>query len=402
MKTKILLWVIALLLTINLALAVGLRPAKTQLHTEGEEIQYSGEFWVVNFEQKEFTATVYVEGEISRYVQVEQKEVSFREDEDALPLNFKVVIPKGTLLSPGISTANIVVEEKVPSNQANVISSIVVVKHKILVEGPYPDKYIVAKLNFQDQGNSIDFVSEVENLGKEDLTKVKTTFYVNDQKQNPVTKETETTSLKKSENKLLKSSVDKSFFELGEFEVSAVTTYDDQKVEIIQKLVVGKPGVDITYFDPYFFANKINKYTMDLLNLWNADIKNVYVDVDVKKDNQKIDQFRTKSVDLPGKMSQRLQDYFDARNKNPGEYTFDMNVNFWNNYRMETKTFRSELLTDDEYQQIEAALPNMAGAATGQRGDPAYKIIVWIMVGIFIALILVYIFWRYNHREEYE
>lgn len=389
-----------LLLSFNLVLAIGIRPAKTLLHTEGEEIEYEGEFWVVNMEGKQFTANIYVEGEMGQYVEVEEKEVSFTDEDEAKAVKFKIKIPEEVVIPPGTSIANIVVEETLGSSEPNVISSVVVIKHKILIEGPYPDKYLLAKLNFQDQGSTIEFVSEVENLGKEDIGEVQTKFYVNDKKQNPVVKETETTSLKKTENKLLKTTLEKDLFELGEFEVSAVTTYDDQKVEVVKKLVVGSPGVEVTYFDPYFIAYKVNQYTMDLLNKWNKQVKNVYVDVEVKKDEQKIDQFRTKSIDIESLMSKRIQDYFDARDKSPGRYTFDMVVNFWNNYRMDTKTYPSELIDEKDYEEIKLAPPeNPAGAATGKTaGDSVYKIIVWVMVGIVIAALSFFIFWRYQRR----
>ncbi|MFH0840974.1 MAG: hypothetical protein V1865_03290 [bacterium] len=403
-KQKIICGLIAFLLCANLILAIGIRPAKTSLHTEGGGLEYEGEFWVVNMEGKEFTANIYVDGEMAQYVKVEEKEISFTEDDEAKQIKFKVKIPETVSVPPGTSTANVVVEEILSSNEPNVISSIIVIKHKIIIEGPYPDKYIITKLNFQDQGDTVEFVSEVENLGKKDIGQVQTKFYVNDKKQNPVVKETETTDLKKSENKLLKTTLKKDLFELGEFEVSALTTYDDQKVEIVKKLVVGKPGVDITYFDPYFIANKINQYTMDLLNKWNKQIKNVYVDVEVKKDNQKIDQFRTKSTDIEGLVSKRIQDYFDAREKSPGKYTFNMVVNFWDNYRMETKTFQSELLTESEYGKIDVSPPgNLAGAATGKTGgDSIYKTIVWVIMGILISAVGFYIFYRYRNREQEE
>ena len=73
--------------------------------------------------------------------------------------------------------------------------------------------------------------------------------------------------------------------------MSAVTKYDDQQVEVVKSLVLGQPRVEVTYFDRFFTANKINQYTLDLLNRWNREIKNVFVDVEVQKDDKKIDGF---------------------------------------------------------------------------------------------------------------
>lgn len=390
MKNKLIIWLIVLLLTLNLVLALGIRPAKTTVISE-ESLQSKEKFWVVNNDQQEFSVKVYVEGEMAEYITLNTKELHFRNDDDAFPVSFSINLP--TELPPGTSTANIIVEEELLSTDPNVVSSKIILKHKIIVEGPYPDKYIKNKLNFHENGDKIEFVSEVENLGKEDIKKLHTKFYVNDKQQQAHVLETETTPLKTKENKLLKSTLERDLFELGEFEVSAVTTYDDQKIEMVKNLLVGQPKVEVTYFDKYFTAYKINEYSMDLLNKWNQEIENVYVDVEVKKDNQKIDQFRTKSVDIEGLMTERINDYFDAQDKAPGKYTFDLIVNFWNKYRMEQKTFHGELLTEEDAE-------NLVGRAFGDSGSSFVSTLLWLILILILAGITIFVVWRYKQRDS--
>lgn len=401
MKLKIIAWALVLLLAVQLVVAIGIRPAKTTLISENAR-DYSEKFWIVNNEGREFLVDVYVEGEMGEYITLKEKTISFRSDDEAKAVEFEVHLPED--VPPGISTANIVVEEKLTgTDPKNVISSKIVLKHKIIIEGPYPDKYIKAKLNFHEQSNTIKFVSEVENLGKLDIDQIKTTFYVNDKEQQQQILETETTTLPKKENKLLSAEIARDAFELGEFEVSAVTKYDDQQVELVQKLLVGRPEVDITYFDKYFVANKINQYAMELLNKWNQKVENVYVDVEIKKDDQKIDQFRTKSVDIEGEMVKRINDYFDARGKVEGKYVFEMVINFWNSYRMDQKTFEVELLTDEEFKDVSSGNMNAAlvGNAAGSGGNGALWTIMGILLGI-LAVAGIYIGYRYRHRKEFE
>lgn len=398
MNKKIFAWIFVLLLIFNLALAIGIRPAKTSIESENIQ-QYSGEFWVVNNEGRNFQVKIYVEGEMSEYVTLTHKTINFKDDDDAQKVEFEINLPD--IVPPGTSTANIVVEEEIYGNQPNVISSKVVLKHKIIITGPYPDKYVKAKLNFNEVGDKVEFVSEVENLGKKDIDTLQTTFYINDRKQEKHELKTEEISLSTTENKLLKTTLDKELFLQGEFEVSAITTYDDQKVEVIKNLLVGRPEVEVTYFDPYFVANKINQYSMDLLNLWNKQVENVYVDVEVKNEaGEKVDMFRTKSVDIEGLMGKRIQDYFDARNKDPGSYSFDMIVNFWNTYKMEQKTFHSEILTQEEYEKLDLAPPNLVGLAVGNSNGGVYKIIVWVMLGVLLAGIAFFFLWRKMSKEN--
>lgn len=392
MRPKIIVWLIVLLLTFHVVLAIGIRPVKTTIISdELETKKFDGQLWVVNTDHQEFTAAISVEGEMSEFVKVNKKELKFREDDDAIAIGFSIDLPEE--VPPGTSTADIIIQQTmdVPDRET-VISSRIILKHKIIIEGPYPDKYIVATLNFFENKDKIRLVSEVENRGKKDIGKIQTKFYVNDKQQKQQVVETAATDLKLKENKLLDVQIDKDLFEKGEFEVSAVTTFDGQTTEVIKNLMVGKPDIDITYFDKFFVAHKINQYSLDLLNQWNKKIKNVFVDVEVKKDDQKIDEFRTKSVDIEGAMTERIRDYFDAQEKDPGKYTFDMKVSFWNSYDTETKTFSAELITEDEYE----SLPTGA-AITGSFGAVP-TILMVVIISLLVSGGAFYFFWRRNNK----
>jgi hypothetical protein len=76
----------------------------------------------------------------------------------------------------------------------------------------------------------------------------------------------------------------------------------------------------------------------------------------MKKDDQVVETFRTKSTGIDALATKRLNDYLDAEKEAPGTYSFDMIVNFWNTYKMDTKTFHADLLTEEEYQKIKGNL----------------------------------------------
>ena len=404
MKSKIILWILVILLALQLVTAIGIRPAKTTVVFENSP-DYSGQFSVVNNDYQELTLKISVIGEMSEYVDLKTTELRFREIDEAKKVEFEVHLPSD--IQPGISSAEIVVEQKLEGNLENAVSSKVVLKHKIHIEGPYPEKHIKAKLNFHDRGDTIGFVSEVENIGEKNIDSINTIFYVNDKKQDLHTLKTETTSLRKGENKLLKAEISKEVFERGEFEVAAVTLYDDQKIEVVKKMLVGKPEVDITYFDPYFIANRINRYSMDLFNKWNKKVENVYVDVELKKDGESIDEFRTKSISIEGFLTETIQDFFDARDKNPGKYSFDMVVNFWNTYKMEEKTFQSELLTEEDFETFaeKKDIPQREVTTNiTEKPDSSLKrntslLIIPNTIAIVAAFYLIY---RYRRRRQEE
>ena len=336
-------------------------------------------------------------------IKTDPKRITFRADEEAKEVEFEIKIKKDQV-PPGTSTANIIIEERFSGSQANVVSSKLLLKHKINIIGPYPNFYLEGSLNFHEKGNEIELVAEVRNLGKEDLQEVQTTFYVNDKEQKEHELETETTPLKRKETKLMTATLDKENFErAGQYEVSAVTKYGDQTLELYKTLLIGKPEVDITYFDKYLIAYKVNRYTLDLLNKWNQQVRNVYVDIEVLRDGNKIDSFRTKSVDIEAEMMQRISDYLDAKDKGPGRYTFEMTVHFWNLVRMDEKkfAFNTDLVTEEDAKSLNLAPPALTGAAISVVGTFS-TIAAWLLVGILLGIIGFYVVWRYVHRDQYE
>jgi len=408
MENKKLIWVVVLLLSINLVLAIGIRPAKTTILFD-ELSTSEGNFWVVNNENREFLAKVSVAGEMAEYITLVTKELAFAEDTDAKEVAFLVNLPDS--VPPGQSIASIIIEENIPEVSSKTISSKVIMKHKIMIRGPYPDKFIKSKLNFQERKDHFELVSEINNLGKQQKNSIQTKFYINDKKQQERVLKTEKTSLDKKENKLLKAKLEKKFLEQGEIEVRAVTIFDNQKIEVIKNLLVGEPEIEVTYFDKYFVANKINKYSIELLNKWNKEIENVFVDVVVKKDDTEVDEFRTKSMNLGGLMVDKISDYYDTTGKIVGSYTFDLIVNYWNTYKMEAQTFQGEIVTKEDLEFISENNVNVKEEAlmgnsihSGKNGtfvDSKVFLLVGIICVLFL-IIMIYVTYRYRHREEYE
>ena len=74
---------------INLAAALGIRPAKTTIISNEVDVsELDGIFWVVNDGGREFTTSLYVEGEMSEYVTLKEQALTFRADDDAKAVEF--------------------------------------------------------------------------------------------------------------------------------------------------------------------------------------------------------------------------------------------------------------------------------------------------------------------------
>lgn len=408
-KQKIIMWILMFLMIIQIVSAIGIRPARTNIAVEdfeGDNVKIEGKLWVVNNNQGEFAVDIYEGGEMAEFVKIktDPKRLTFRPEDEAKEVDFEINFKKEDI-PPGTSTAFLVVEERFGDPEDNTVSSKLLLKHKITFNGPYPDLYIEGSLNFHEKGEKVELVAEVKNLGKKDIQEIQTRFYVNDKEQKQHELETDPTDLKTKETKLLATTIEKdNFNDAGQYEVSAVTKYDDQTLELYKTLLIGRPEVDITYFDRYLIAYTVNQYTLDLLNRWNQQIRNVYVDVEVLKEGKKIDSFRTRSVDIEAEMMQRISDYLDAKDKGPGEYTFEMTVHFWSLVRMDEKkfTFQTDLVTEEDAKKLNLISPALTGAATGSAEGSFSNTAAWVLVGILLGIMGFYVVWRYVNREKYE
>ena len=99
-----------------------------------------------------------------------------------------------------------------------------------------------------------------------------------------------------------------------------------------------------------------------------------------------------------------LADYFDAEKKQKGKYQFEMQVNYWNTYSMETKTFDTEIVSENEFEKLDLAPPEpLTGRAVGQKsGSSITGILFWILLGMVIMGIAGFVLYRYKNRNKYE
>ncbi len=109
---KIIVWIIIIVLTLQLAAALGIRPAKTTINSEEIKV-YKGTIWVVNNDHQELTISLGPGGEFGQYVKLSKTEISFREDIDALPIDFEIQLPPE--IPPGGNSTYIMIEETIPA-----------------------------------------------------------------------------------------------------------------------------------------------------------------------------------------------------------------------------------------------------------------------------------------------
>lgn len=369
MNKKIILWLLVLLVLTGEALALGLRPAKTTLDFKPDsEAEYS--FWVVNNDNLDFKVNIYVEGELGGYIQLKEKTLNFKEDDDAKEVRFKLKLPKS--LPSGEVKGNIIVEEVIKEGEENYgFTAKLILKHKLTVNSPYPEKYVEGKLSFEEKEDKINLISEVKNLGTQPIEKIKTRFYVNDNLEELESTETKEESLNAGETKKLTSEISRKKISYGEFNLLAYIIYDNYQLELEKKLISGEPEIEILFFDQYFIHNKINQFTIDILNKWNKRLERVFFDIFVFKEGKQIDQLRTSSFDLEGKENKKVEGYFDATNKELGEYEFNLVANYGD--KKTSQKFKGTVLEEAEYEKARSSSSNL----------------IYILIGILFGLVII-------------
>jgi len=424
MNKKLILWILVLIVISQLVLGLGVRPAKTTFNTN-DALSFTDSFMVVNNDGYEMKLKVYLEGDLAQYVELDKDEITIADYEEYEEMGIVANFVKEDI-PPGNNIVEIIVEEVPYEDDQSMVSSRLILKHKIIIVGEYPDKYVSAKLGFMEDDDNIVLVTEVENLGKEDIDEIKTTYYVNDRKQLIETLETELENLAQGDNSLLTSSLSKNDVDYGEFDVVAMVEYDGEEIELNNKMTYGDPEIEITYFEEYFITGIINPYTLELLNNWNQKIENVFVEVAVKKENEdgsltEVDGFRTRSVDINDLERETIEDYYDATERNRGDYIFSMIVNYWNSYKMDQQEFEVRLITEEEEQEyLESLLKDLnaindepeetlTGAATTLVDEPVEKnklslsavIVIIIMLWVLIlTVVVVVILVRVGNKKE--
>lgn len=417
--SMILVAILISLLFINSSEALGIRPAKTTINFN-EDQNYSGNFWIINNDLTNLNVKISLEGEMSEFIQLETKQLSFRKDEESKDIKFNVALPDE--IPAGESYATIKVEEKTDNSDKNSVSSKIVVKHKVKIIGPYPDKYVEAKMNVHDQEGEFKIITEVENLGQKAIENIETIFYVNNQKSTISNFNAEDQSLEIGENKIVTNSISKEFLGEGEFEIVAKLNYDENNsIEIIKEITNGKPVIEISYFDQFLIAGAINLYSMELVNNWNKELENVFVEAFISQPNQenniknttnstsdnsnniKIGSFRTKSIDINSLEREVIQDYYNAENVEEGEYLFEFIVNYWNNYKMESQNFKVNFISEDDNKNSLTGMVTLDSDEESKRSFfsgtffKASIVIILLVTIIFIGSVLVN---RFKQRDD--
>jgi len=389
MKQKKVVWAIVFLLTLQLVLGLGVIPAKTIVDLSNAEI-YEGKITVVNNDHLKTVIKLSAEENIRDYITFEEDSFMMQKNDEEKTIGFTISLPLG--LNPEGMLSNIIITQEVDDH--NKIEVAVSLKHKLILSGPVPEKYVKTTVYSHVDGDNLNLVSELTNLGRLDLDKVRTIFYVTKSNGGELTTKTDETGLSVGETKNLDAQLSLLDLGEGEFDIIAVTQFGGAETKTTEKINLGEKDLVVADLDPVFKANDFNEINLRLRNTWNKETKDVYVNLELLKGNEVVISFQTASIDIPALSEKELKQYFNAENIIPGEYNLRL-TKYEEGNNLGSETFSVKFLTPEDYNKLFDPSKNISSPETKQFSF-AFLIIPILLIGLlFLALI-----YKFKHKKK--
>lgn len=197
----------------------------------------------------------------------------------------------------------------------------------IRIHVPYPGKYAEISLSGGNvnEGEPINFVVEVNNLGTESLSLSPVIeIYSGSEKIRTLT----------SDNRILETKAKETFeiplktdgIKPGIYNVTALVSYGGGVAIAEREFKIGGLFVNITNHTSTFNRGKINKFTIDVESQWNSKIENVYAAVNITNLTSSIDYFKTPSASIEPWNKVVLEGFFNAENAKLDNYTANITL----------------------------------------------------------------------------
>jgi len=314
--------VIVTMFLINDVSAFGISPARKTINYQNGLLKEDGSFDIINKDNKEFDAVIYLDGDLKDYVMLDQNEISFKSDEDVKKIKYTVNLP-ANFDNPGEHEVRIIVSEVskvIGSKESYSIGVKTELVHQIRINVPYPGKYAKAELVSDDEGGRVKFIVSVYNKGKEDIknAKAKIQIYNFDELVNTI--ETDTKSVEVGYKRDLIGTWD--LPDEGTYGVKAIVDYDGQETEVSGKLSVGNFFVKLLdiFIDEGFRLGGIAKFNVLVENIGNSLVKDLYSQLILNQDGENIADIKSANLDLNNKETQKMFIYWDTNNVKIGKY----------------------------------------------------------------------------------
>lgn len=322
---------VLIILFLPLASAFGITPAqKIFNYSPGTEQTYS--FEIINSENKRVNLVILPDGELKDYVSLSQYYVTLTPDMPSITIKYNLKIPSS--LSPGPHYADIVITE-VPdtsSSSTTFVGSVVGIVTKVLIDVPYPGKYVESALSISstNEGKTA-FVIPVVSKGKLDIARTRAVIdIVTPLNEKIASLSTQEVSILSGERKELSVEWDASSFPSGRYLAYATILYDEAVLNLEKEFSVGKDTLDLKSVEVNDFSlGEIAKFEFLVENTLNSPVNEVYVSMQVFNDQGEImADFKSANYNVDPFSSKLLVAFWDTEGVRTGNYDAKAFINY--------------------------------------------------------------------------
>jgi hypothetical protein len=393
---NVILAVLMLTLFSSITLGLGVGPSRQYISfSPGQNIQ--GELTIINNNQEDFRAAVYVEGDLAQYIKIGTPLLDVSKSELTKQVPYEINFPTG-MLTPGEHKLQLVIRQFPAGSDTQgdtTISATMAVISQLIVKVPYPGKYLEAKLSVsgsEKNESATRFYMELYNFGTEDINSVKAKVEIFNPAQEKIAEmesNPKAVLSKESTNLELLWTPD---VPKGTYQAIVTIKYDDKEIRLEQKFDVGIFVIDVSDISvKKFTLGDVAKFDILLFNSWNTKMENVFVEMIVEDSTgKKMTEFKTGVIDIPALQVGTLEAYWYTENVMPGIYKVKLLVHYAG--KMTQKEYNFEVDTNSI-----TKLGAVGGAVTGEQSKDitSQGVIIFLILMVLVLLIAMNIVFFY-------
>ena len=316
---------IILLLILPFASGFGVTPAQRIFSYEpGTEQKFS--FEVINSENKNVQLTVVPQGELNESVILSTKSILFTPDIPSVKVEYAVKVPFE--LKPGRHSADILVVETESASDSGttLIGSLIGIVTKVVIDVPYPGKYLESSLNVNREKNGgLSFVIPVVSKGELDIENARAKIDILSPDGKKVTSiSTNEVSVPSLERRELYAALDTSAIASGTYQAVAKVSYDKSSLDLEKEFFVGTGGLSIKNIavdTKDFKLGGIAKFEFLVENKLNIPAEEVYVLMQVFDSGGKaFSESKSATYDIDAFGSKEVVAFWDTEDVKAGKY----------------------------------------------------------------------------------
>jgi hypothetical protein len=372
------------------AFALGIAPSKyIREFNPGEKVKYGID--VVNNANEELEVIVYSRGEFTDKVKIGQQILKMGSDEKSKRVDVEFTMPD-KIDTAGQHTVEIVAVGSTPARLSDgaVVKADIAVISKLIIDVPYPGKYIEARMSVLDSEpeKPITVILPVFNKGKDDVQSLHAEVDIYDADGKKVDQlETGIVPLNAGESHKFTIQSPITYAE-GEYTAKARIQYDDKLLETDTAFSIGQLKVELkSLVVNEFTLGKVAKFDILLYNPRAIELKNVYADMQITDENNKVyADFKTVAVDLQARQIGRLEGYWYTEGVMPGVYTAKITLHYAD--KISQKMYELDVYPD----RIVAREADVVGKAISSTEEANFTkngyliLIMLVMAGVIVLL----------------